>query len=151
MGTQIIINTGHKRRKHKHGKCKPILTLSTIINNKTYIMADISLNTGESKNGKLTLLDAKSGNVLSATFSNQSIGTNSNPELASFVLDPNDANVVVGTGIAEGSGTVDISAHADYTDGGNNSSQSKDFSVTKNYTVTLVLTENGATLDVTFE
>ena len=90
MATQIIINVNEKKRKHK--RYKPILTLSIIINNKTYIMADISLNTGVSKNGQLTLLDAKTGSVLSATFSNQSIGTNSNPEFASFVLNPDNSN-----------------------------------------------------------
>lgn len=130
---------------HKH---RPSLALTTIIDNQILIMSDVSLAVGGTKNGTLTLIDNKTQGVVPASFSNQSVGANSNPEFATFALDGTDPNQVVGTGIAAGSGTVIITTHADYTDAGDNSSQSADFSVTKNYTV--VASPNGSTLDVVF-
>lgn len=128
---------------------KPILTLSTIINNKTFIMADISLTLGgTAPTGIFTLTDSKDGSVIAATFSNQQVGNNSNPEFATFSLDGN--NNVVPTAIATGSGTIDFSTHADYTDKGDGSSQSQDFTVTKNFSVVAVATPDGATFDVVF-
>jgi hypothetical protein len=130
-------------------KQKPILTLSTFINNKQFIMADIALTLGgKPQTGVFTLLDAKDGSVLSATFSNQALGANSNPEFATFALDA--SNNVIPTPVAVGGGTLVLSAHADYTDKGDGSSQSQDFTQTKNFTVVAGVGPNGATLDVVF-
>lgn len=127
---------------------KPIFALTTFINNNQLIMANVSLVLGTPKTGLFTLLDNKTLAVLTATFSNQAVGANSNPELASFALDPSNPDQVIGTGIANGSGTVVITTHADWTDPGDKSAQSSDFSITKNYTV--VPTADGASFDVVF-
>lgn len=129
-------------------KQKPIFTLGTFINNKFYIMADVSLVLGTPKTGVFTLLDNKTGSPIAASFSNQSVGTNSNPEFASFSLDPANPNQVIGSGVAAGSGTVVISTHADYSDPGDGTAQSADFSVTKNYSV--IASADGASFDVVF-
>lgn len=129
---------------------KPILTLSTIVNNKTFIMADITLTLGGTPlTGVFTLLDAKDGSALAASFSNQAIGDNSNPEFATFALDA--SNNVIPTAIAAGAGTIVLSSHADYIDKGDGSSQSQDFTVTKNFTVVAGAPgPNGAVLDIVF-
>lgn len=140
--TVIIIDEQH------YHKSLPIFALTTSINNQIYIMANVSLVLGTPKSGVFTLLDNKTLAVLAATFSNQSVGANSNPELASFAIDPSNANQVIGTGIAAGSGTVVITTHAEWTDPGDNSNQTNDFSVTKNYTV--IASADGASFDVVF-
>jgi hypothetical protein len=132
-------------------KQKPIFALTTILNNnqKVILMADVSLVIGSPKTGIFTLVDNKTLLPISTvTFSNQAVGANSNPELASFALDPANPNQVIGSGIAAGSGTVVITTHADYTDPGDNSAQSGDFSVTKNYTI--IASADGVTFDVVF-
>jgi hypothetical protein len=131
-------------------KLKPILTLSTIINNKTFIMSDISLTLGgKPQSGVFTLLNANDGSINpSASFSNQAVGANSNPEFATFALDA--SNNVVPTPVAVGAGTVVFSAHADYTDNVDGSAQSQDFTVTKNFTVVAGTGPGGASLDVVF-
>lgn len=112
-------------------------------------MADIALVIGGSKNGAFTLLDNKTLLPISpVNYSNQAIGANSDPSLASFALDPANPNSVIGTGLAAGAGTIVISTHADYTDPGDGSAQSQDFSIVKNYTV--VPSADGATFDVVF-
>lgn len=135
-----------RQHQNRHGA---ILTLQTL--NKQFIMADITLTLGGTMpTGVFTLLDGKDGSVNdSAVFSNKVVGDNSNPEFATFALD--DSGNVVPTAIAEGSGTIGFTAHADYTDKGDGSSQSADFSVTKNFSVVAgAPTPNGATLDVVF-
>ncbi len=131
------------------GKQKPILALTTFINNKPFIMSDILLTIGSTvgANGVFTLLDNKTLSVIPATFSNQAVGANSNPEFATFALGT-DPNTVVATVIAAGSGTVVFTAHGDYTDPGDGSAQSNDFTVTKNFTVSA--NPDGVTFDVTF-
>lgn len=126
---------------------KPILTLSTIINNKTFIMADISLVLGVPETGIFTLIDNKTGAILTGvTFSNQTVGTNTNPSAASFALDAN--NNVAASPIVAGTGQITITATGAYTDLGDGSSQTGNFSVTKNFTVTV--SADGVTFDVQF-
>lgn len=128
---------------------KPVFTLSTIINKTLYIMADIVLELGTPKNGIFTLTDNKSGAVLTdAVFSNQALGANSNPEFATFVLDPTNPNRVIGTPVAAGAGTLVITTDAAYNDLGDNSPQHGSFSVTKNFSVKL--TADGVSFDVVF-
>lgn len=128
---------------------KPVFTLSIIINKTRYIMADISLSLGTPKNGIFTLTDNKTGAVLTdAVFSNQALGANSNPEFATFALDPANPNRVIGTPVAAGSGTLVINTDAAYNDLGDGSAHTGSFSVTKNFTVTL--TEDGVSFDVVF-
>jgi len=142
----------HKLLKNHN---KPIFTLSIYVNNQTYIMADIVLNLGVSKTGNFVLIDNKTGNPLTGVvFSAQTLGTNSAPQFATFSLvqvDPNDPasfNAVSANPLAAGSGTIVISCHAAYTDPGDNSAQSQDFSVTKNFTVTA--SPDGVSFDVAF-
>lgn len=168
----IIIIEGEKWHKHGHddkleiikkladavdnlsklaGKSRrPIFALTTFINNNQFIlMADVKLVIGSPKSGLFTLIDNKTLLPISpVNFSNQAVGANSNPEFASFALDTNNPNQVIGSGIAAGSGTVIITTHAAYTDPGDGSPQEGDFSVTKNYTV--VPSADGATFDVVF-
>lgn len=143
-----LVDVVNKLTKPVSQSGKPIFALAIKINKQILIMADVSLVLGTPKTGIFTLLDNKTLAVLSATFSNQAVGPNSNPELATFALDPANPNQVIGTGNAAGSGTVVITTHADWTDPGDNSAQSSDFSVTKNYTV--VATADGASFDVVF-
>lgn len=136
------------RLTQKEVSSKPIFALTTFVNNQLYIMADVSLVIGGSKTGLFTLLDNKTLLPISpVTYSNQALGANSNPEFATFALDTT-ANTVTGTGVAAGSGTLVVTTHADYTDAGDGSAQSGDFSVTKNYTV--VASADGSTFDVVF-
>ena len=141
--TVVIIENEHFHKR------KPLLTLSTIINHQTYIMPDISLALGVTKSGVFTLTDNKTGAVITdAVFSNQAVGTVSNPEIATFALDPSNANNLIGTPVAAGSGTVTITTDATYTDLGDGTSKSGSFSVTKNYSV--VPSEDGVSFDVVF-
>lgn len=137
----------HHHRKHRN---KPIFVLSTIINKQQFIfMADVKLVIGSPKTGIFTLIDNKTLlPITSASFSNQAVGANSNPEFASFALDTANPNNLIGTPIAAGSGTVVITTDASWTDAGDNSSQTGSFSVTKNYTVTP--SADGASFDVVF-
>jgi hypothetical protein len=128
---------------------KPVFTLSTIINKTIYLMADIVLDLGTPKNGIFTLTDNKNGAVLTdAVFSNQAVGVNSNPEFATFALDPGNSSRVIGTPIAAGSGTIVITTDASYKDLGDGTQQSGSFSVTKNYSV--VASPDGVSFDVVF-
>lgn len=128
---------------------KPIFTLSIIINKQVYIMANVALVVGSPKTGLFTLIDNKTLlPITGVSFSNQAVGANSNPEFATFALDPANPNNVVGTPIAAGSGTVVITTDASYTDPGDGSAQSGSFSVTKAFTVTP--SADGASFDVVF-
>jgi len=128
---------------------KPILTLSITIQNQLFIMADITLNLGIAKNGIFTLTDAKTGSVITdASFSNQAVGSSSNPEFATFALDPSNPNRVIGTPVAAGSGTVVITTDASWTDLGDGAAKSASFSVTKAFTV--IGSADGANFDVVF-
>lgn len=130
-------------------RSRPILGLTTLINNQNVILMDIVLTlTGPPKNGIFTLLDNKTLNVIQASFQNQTVGANSNPSAATFSLDPNDPNKVLATVLAVGSGSVIFSTDASYTDPGDDSQQSGNFSVTKNFTV--LASPDGASLDVVF-
>jgi len=131
-------------------KQKPIFALTTFINdNQFIIMADVKLVIGSPKTGVFTLIDNKTlSPITGVSFSNQAVGSNSNPEFATFALDT-DPNKVIGTGVAAGSGSVVITTHADWTDPGDGSTQSSDFSVTKNFSV--VQSADGASFDVVFD
>lgn len=141
--------------KPNHEKNKPIFTLSININSQIYLMANVALVIGSPKTGAFTLIDNKTLLPISpVTYSNQALGTNSNPEFATFALaltDPNDPtslNSVVGTPVAPGSGTLVITTTANYSDPGDSSAQSGSFSVTKAFTV--VASADGASFDVVF-
>lgn len=97
--------------------------------------------------GAFTLLDNKDLSVINATFSNQAVGQNSNPEIAAFSIGT-DPNTVTATAIASGSGTVVLTASASWIDKGDQSSQTDDFTVTKTFIV--VPSADGASLDVVF-
>jgi len=131
-------------------RSRPILALITNINNQNFILMDIVLNlSGTPKNGIFALLDNKTLQPISgAVFSNQSVGTNTNPDVAKFSLDPTDSNKVLSEALALGSGSVIFSTDASYTDPGDDSAQSGSFTVTKNFTV--VRSPDGASLDVIF-
>lgn len=125
---------------------KPVFTLSTIINNQTFIMADISLVLDVPQTGIPTLTDNKTGAILTGvTFSNQAVGANSNASAASFALDAN--NNVAASPISAGTGTIVITSDAAYTDN-TGAAQTGSFSVTKNFTVTVLA--DGVTFDVAF-
>ena len=128
---------------------KPIFALTTFLNNQLFIMADIVLTLGTSKNGIFTLLDNKTLQpIAGVSFSNQAVGVNTNPGAATFAIDPANPNTPVGTPIAAGSGSVVFSTDANYVDPGDGSTNSASFSVTKNFTV--VASADGVTLDVVF-
>ena len=129
---------------------KPIFAITIFINNEKFItMADVSLVVGTPKTGVFTLLDGSLVPITSASFSNQVVASNSNPELADISLDPSNPNQVIGNGLAAGSGTAVITTDAAWTDGSGNP-QSGSFSVTKNYTVTPATTGGSASFDVVF-
>jgi hypothetical protein len=111
-------------------------------------MADVVLAIASPKTGIFTLIDNKTQQpIVSPTFSNQAVGANSNPELATFALD--GSGNAVGTGIAAGSGTVVFTTDASYTDPGDGSSQTvTGLTVTKNFTV--LPAPDGVTFDVVF-
>jgi len=124
------------------------LMLSFLNNLKIKPMSDVSLVIGSPKTGVFTLIDNKTLLPISGvTFSNQAVGTNSNPDAADFTLD--GSGNAVGTGKAAGSGTVDFTTDAAYTDPGDSSAQTvTGLTVTKNYTV--VASPDGVTFDVVF-
>lgn len=112
-------------------------------------MSDVQLVVGSPKTGIFTLIDNKTLlPITTASFSNQAVGANSNPEFATFSLDPANPSNLIGTPLAAGSGTVVVTTDASWTDAGDNSSQTGSFSVTKNYTVTP--SADGASFDVVF-
>lgn len=142
----LLTEEEHHHRKHRN---KPIFALTITIKNQTLIMTDVQLVVGSPKTGIFTLIDNKTLlPITTASFSNQAVGANSNPEFASFALDTANPNNLIGTPIAAGSGTVVITTDASWTDAGDNSSQTGSFSVTKNYTVTP--SADGASFDVVF-
>jgi hypothetical protein len=132
---------------------KPIFTLSTNIQNQLFIMADLSLVLGTPKTGLFTLTDNKTGAVLTPKFSNQALGTNSNPEFATFALaptdptDPTSLNSLVATPVAAGSGSVVITTDASYTDSSGVAGTGS-FTQTKKFSVTLAA--DGVSFDVVF-
>lgn len=111
-------------------------------------MGDIALTLGAPKTGAFVLNDNKSGQpIADAVLSNQAVGANSNPEVATFALDTN--NNPVGTPVASGAGTVVFTSDAAYTDPGDNSAQTKTgLSVSKNFAV--ITGPDGVSLDVVF-
>ena len=137
-------------RNTEHKKERPIFVLTTIINHQNLIlMADVQLVVGSPKTGIFTLIDNKTLlPITSASFSNQAVGFNSNPEFATFALDTANPNNLIGTPIAAGSGTVMITTNASWTDAGDNSSQTGSFSVIKNFTV--IASQDGASFDIIF-
>lgn len=151
----IVEDLVHRMPKHDHAKNKPIFTLSININSQIYLMANVTLVIGSPKTGLFTLIDNKTLlPITGVKYSNQALGTNSNPEFATFSLaltDPNDPtslNSVVGSPVAAGSGTLVINTAANYSDPGDGSAQSGTFSVTKAFTV--VASADGASFDVVF-
>ncbi len=145
----IIVIDEHHHKKHHHSD-KPFFVLTILINKQNFIfMANVQLVVGSPKTGVFTLIDNKTLlPITSASFSNQAVGANSNPEFATFALDPSNPNSLIGTPIAAGSGTVVITTDASWTDPGDSSSQTSSFSVTKNFTVTP--SADGASFDVVF-
>lgn len=127
---------------------KPIFTFGIFLNNQFYIMSDISLTIGTPKTGIFTLLDANGAVITSASFSNQALGANSNPEFATFAIDPTTPTGLVATPIAAGSGTQVVTTDATWT-AADGTPQSGSFTVTKNYTVS-TSGPSGATFDVVF-
>lgn len=144
MATVIIFeSSGKGRRKHKYH-----LVLTGISNENTYIIMALTLSANEFSLGQLGLIDSDTLEVVSATFSNQSFsGTND----AAFTASPDgsDPNTVRVNGVAEGSGQVNFSAHADYTDKFGQP-KSKDLSGSVEVTVTAVQQEQGVSLVVNF-
>jgi len=128
-----------------HPVHKPIFALTTFINNQLFIMADITLTIGTPKTGVFTLLDPSLDPITNAVFFNQTVGTNSNPALATFAFDPGNPNNPIATGLTAGSGTIDFSTNATYTFNGQSFSAS--FGITKNY---LVSASGVVTFDVPF-
>ena len=126
---------------------KPTFALTIFLNNQIVIMANINLSLGTPKTGIFTLLDANLNPIPGVTFSNQAVGANSNPGLATFELDGGNPNNVIGTALANGSGTIIFTADASYTDPQTGQSVIASFSITKNYTVG---GPGGVTLDVVF-
>ena len=124
---------------------KPTFALTIILNNQSFIMANINLALGTPKTGIFTLLDSNSNPITGVTFSNQAIGTNSNPEFASFALDGGNPNNSIATPLAAGSGTIVITTDATYTDSQTGQQVTASFSITKNYTV------SAGTGNVTFD
>lgn len=109
-------------------------------------MADVTLAIANPKSGVPTLIDNKTQlPITGATFSNQSVGANSNSDAADFTFDGTN---FVGTGKVAGSGSVVLNAHAAWTDPGDNSAHDEDVAVTKNFTV--LPSADGATFDVVF-
>lgn len=144
--TRIIDKKCHKKHRNK-----PIFALTTFINKQQFIiMADVQLVVGSPKTGIFTLIDNKTLlPITTASFSNQAVGANSNPEFATFALDPSNPNNLIATPVAAGSGTVVITTDASYTDPGDNSSQSGSFSITKKFTV--LASQDGVSFDVVFQ
>lgn len=144
-----IIDKGHHHKKHRN---KPIFALTTLINNQTFIMADIQLTLGATpKDGVFALIDSVTGAILTGvSFSKQAIGANSNPSAATFAIDPADTtnNSVLPTPLAAGSGTIGFAATATYTDSTGAVQTDVPFTIVKNFTV--VLGADGVTLDVIF-
>jgi len=110
-------------------------------------MADINLQIGQLKTAGFVLIDNVTLQQINGTFSNQTILSNSNPQFATFSIGANP-NYVNATGVQVGSGTVVISLHADYTDAGNGTAQSQDFTITKTFTV--IGNPNGAHPELNF-
>lgn len=131
---------------------KPLLVLTTLINNQTFIFMDIQLTLGATpKDGVFALLDTVTGGILTGvTFTGQTVGANSNPAAATFAIDPADTtgNSVLPVPLAAGSGTCVFGATASYTDSKGNAQTSVPFTVVKNFTV--ILGADGVTLDVIF-
>jgi len=129
---------------------KPILALTTFINNQKVILMDIVLTlSGTPKVGIFTLLDNKTLQPIpGVSYSNQTVGINTNPAAASFSIDPSDPNKVLSQALALGSGSVLFTTDASYTDPGDDSSQSGNFPITKQFSV--VASPDGASLDVIF-
>ena|ERR1700760_1195206 len=138
----IIELVGENYPKHK-----PIFALTTTLNNQTFIMANINLVVGTNQTGVFTLLDGNLNPIQGVSFSNQVVGASSNPEFATFALDPAHANNVIATPVAAGSGTVVITTDATYNDPVTGVATTGSFSVTKNFTVTAT---SSVTFDVTF-
>lgn len=131
---------------------KPLLVLTTLINNQTFIFMDIQLTLGATpKDGVFALLDTVTGGILTGvTFTGQTVGANSNPAAATFAIDPADTtgNSVLPTPLAAGSGTCVFGATASYTDSKGNTQTNVPFTVVKNFTV--ILGADGVTLDIIF-
>jgi hypothetical protein len=138
--------------RHPQPTNKPLLVLLTLINKTQYIMADIKLTLGATpKDGTFALIDTVTGGVItSAVFSAQTVGANSNPAAATFVIDPADTtgNSVLPTPLAAGSGTIGFGATASYTDSTGAAQTNVAFTIVKNFTV--VLGADGVTLDIIF-
>lgn len=112
-------------------------------------MADIAFKLGgANQTGVPQITDNKSGSAITATFSALAVGSVSDATLATFAVDPANPNQIIGTPLASGTGTVVITAHADYTDPGDGSAQSVDLSVAKNFSVSAA--PDGVTFDVVF-
>jgi hypothetical protein len=145
-----VIDRLTKHEVH-HKPCgeKPIFALTTIINSQNLIfMADIKIIAGIPVTGIFTLLDNKTLQPLSGvSFSNQAVGFNSAPNVATFALDA--SNNLIGTNVAtSGSGTVTVTTDATYTDLGDQTQHSGSFSVTKNFTV--VPSQDGVSFEIVF-
>lgn len=113
-------------------------------------MADIALILAAGpKPGVFVLIDnATKQPVPGATITNQAVGANSNPEFATFAIDPANPGVPVATPVASGAGTIIFTADVAYVDPGDNSNQTASLSVAKNFTV--APGPDGVSLDVQF-
>ena len=146
-GWSIKLNLQIERRPAK--KTKPVLQLTQFINNQLFIMADITISSGQVVGANLKLFDNVTGNEIPATFSNQQILSNDHPEFANFTINPSDNNRVNGQWVAAGAGTVVVGANASYTDPGDGSVHTDEpFTVTKTFET--IGAPHGAHLDLQF-
>lgn len=135
-------------RNAEHKRERPIFALLTLINKTQFIMADIKIVAGTPVSGLFALLDNKTLAPLTGViFSNQAVGFNTNPEIATFSID-GDGKLAGANVTTSGSGKVTVTTDAAYTDLGDNSAQSGSFSVIKNFTVVPSL--DGVTFEVIF-
>ncbi len=108
-------------------------------------MADITLTVGQNIGGAVKLYDNVTNNEINAVFASTSID-NSNPEFATFSVNPSFTNVINGTGISSGSGTVTITTTVTYTDAGNGVEYTETKTITKTFEV--IGSPNGTHLEL---
>lgn len=144
----FIIIEGEPWYHHSHRKQKVQLILTTLINNFKLKIMSVQLASNQFAIGIPALIDSDTTNPISATFSNPSFSS-TNESVFGVTQDASDPNSPRVTGVAAGTGQLNVNYTVSYTDGNTGQPVTQSLSLSIDVTVTEVAGEN-VTLQVNF-
>ncbi len=134
---------------HPKHRQKVQLVLTTLINNSNLRIMSLTLNSKQFSLGTLALIDSDTQGQVLASFANAAF-SGDNDAAFTVAPDSSDPNTVKVTGVAAGTGKVNVTADATYTDANTGQQVTKTVSASVDVTVTAVAAGENVELQVNF-